>query len=107
MTPTSHDELDGVVRFVADQQARVDGRIAYVGTEAAGIRAELDGIEPPWVTTVRVRRRPDGALAGVVVVEWDEEMGRAWIMGPWVDADTDDAWAVAAGELLDAALAQL
>ncbi|HEY8547753.1 MAG TPA: hypothetical protein VIL36_21970 [Acidimicrobiales bacterium] len=50
------DELDRVVRFVAGQQARSNRRIAYVGIDPSGIRAELEGLPPPWVTTLRVRR---------------------------------------------------
>lgn len=37
------DELDDVVAFIAAQQAHRDRRITYVGTEAAGILAELRG----------------------------------------------------------------
>lgn len=97
------DELEAVAAFIAGQQERQDRRITYVGTEAAGIAAELAGLEPPWATTARVLR--DGPhLRGVVVVEWDEELGRAWIYGPWVDGD---AWQPAADQLLDAGLAQL
>jgi ribosomal protein S18 acetylase RimI-like enzyme len=104
-------ELDDVVRFIAAQQARVDRRITYVGTDAAGIAAELAGIAPPWSTTVRVLRGPGdpAAVTGAVVVEWDEGLGRAWIIGPWVDAADADAagWEAAAADLLDAALAQV
>jgi ribosomal protein S18 acetylase RimI-like enzyme len=98
------DELDEVVAFVAAQQARPERSITYVGTEAAGIRAELDGLAPPWATTARVVRAAAG-VTGAVAVEWDGELGRAWILGPWVAGD-DDAWSAGAGPLLDAALAQ-
>lgn len=100
-----HPEEQGdVVAFVAAQQARPDRNITYLGTEPAGIRAELDGLAPPWVTTARVLRAAAG-IAGAVVVEWDEALGRAWIIGPWVAGD-DDAWQAGADTLLDAALAQ-
>lgn len=99
------DELDAVVAFIAGQQGERERRVTYVGTEAAGIAAELGGLEPPWASTVRVLR--DGArVTGVVLVEWDEELGRAWILGPWVDGD-GDGWSARATDLLDAALAQL
>lgn len=121
MTP-SESELDEVVRFVADQQAQADRRIAYVGTGPDGIRAELDGLAPSWASTLRLRRdgggdpgdsgdpgdRGDpggGAVTAAVVVEWDEALGRSWIVGPWVGTDDDGAWAQVAGELLDEALA--
>jgi len=98
------DELGAIVAFVATQQASPDRNILYVGTDAAGIRAELDGLEPPWATTARVLR-DDTGIAGVVVVEWDADLGRAWILGPWVVGD-GDTWMAAAAQLLDAALAQ-
>ena len=40
---------------------------------------------PDWRTTVRVVHGPSGALVGAALAEWDEELGRAWIQGPWVD----------------------
>jgi ribosomal protein S18 acetylase RimI-like enzyme len=98
--------LDAAVALVAAEQARPERQITYVGTEAAGIRAELDGLDPPWATTLRTAQDASGGLVGVVVVEWDADLGRAWILGPWVAGD-DDAWTTHAGPLLDAALAQL
>ncbi len=99
------DELDDVVAFIAAQQAHRDRRITYVGTEAAGILAELEGLQPPWVTTARVLR--DGTrITGAVVTEWDEGLGRAWIVGPWAAGD-GDAWMAAAAALLDRALVGL
>jgi ribosomal protein S18 acetylase RimI-like enzyme len=100
------DELDEVVAFIAAQQARPERRITYVGDEATGIAAELDGLEPPWATTVRVVR-DGGRITGAVAAEWDEELGRAWIQGPWVDDDDAEAWRATADALVDAALAQL
>lgn len=41
-----------------------------------------------------------------MVTEWDDDLGRAWIVGPWVVGD-GDAWMAAAVALLDAALAEL
>jgi ribosomal protein S18 acetylase RimI-like enzyme len=103
--PLQSDQAGEVVAFIAAQQAKADRSISYVGTEAAGIAAELDGLEPSWTTTARILR--DGsALAGVVIAEWDLELGRSWINGPWVDGD-DPVWTEAANVLLDAALALL
>lgn len=104
-------EADEVVAFVARQQADVGRRIGYVGVDAGGIRGELDGLEPGWTTTARVVRDPEGGrLVGAVVAEWDEELGRAWVIGPWVDADddadADTAWIMTADVLVDAALGQ-
>lgn len=107
--PVEAGELDAVVALIAAEQARPERLITYVGTEPTGIRAELDGLEPPWAETLRVVGDDSGdddvALVGVTVVEWDEELGRAWILGPWVAGD-DDAWTAHADGLLDAALEQ-
>ncbi len=99
------DELDEVVAFVVAQQRQPDRNIAYLGTEPDGVVAELAGLTPPWTSTARVLRE-DGRVVGVVGVEWDEEIGRSWIMGPWV-AHGGDRWLELGGRLLDAALAQV
>ena len=101
----SRDESRDVVAFIAEQQAHPDRRIWYVGTEAAGIEAELGGLDPPWQTTARVLR-DDTGITGTVIAEWDLDLGRAWILGPWVVGD-GDPWMAAAAALLDAALSQL
>ena len=54
----------------------------YLGEQVDGIRAELDALSPDWRTTVRVVHGPSGALVGASLVEWDEELGRAWVHGP-------------------------
>ena len=98
--------LDAAVALIAAEQARPERQVIYVGTEPAGIRAELDGLDPPWATTLRTATDASGRLVGIVVVEVDADLGRAWILGPWVAGD-DEAWATHAGPLLDQALAQL
>ncbi len=109
MAPEPHgldlDEPGDVVAFIAAQQAHPDRRITSLGEEADGIAAELEDLTPPWRTTARILR--DGAaVRGALVAEWDADLGRAWLHGPWV-ADEDDAWQAAAAALLDAGLAQL
>jgi ribosomal protein S18 acetylase RimI-like enzyme len=98
------DEAGDVVAFIAAQQAYADHRISYVGDDSAGIAAELGGLEPSWLTTARVLR-DDTGITGAAIVEWDEDLGRAWILGPWV-VGGGDPWMAAAATLLDAALAQ-
>lgn len=57
------------------------------------------------MATARVLRDGTG-ITGAVIAEWDDDLGRAWIVGPWVVGE-GDPWIAPAGELLDAALAQL
>ena len=99
------DALDEVVTFITSQQAHPDRRVTYVGTTSEGIAAELKGLEPPWASTLRLRRE-DGRISAVLIVEWDLELGRAWLVGPWVTGD-GDAWAETAASLVDAALVDL
>jgi len=40
------DELNDMVALIAAQQRHPDRRISYLGTDAAGIVAELDGLSP-------------------------------------------------------------
>jgi len=98
-------EHDLLVQLIAAEQVRPDRNIPYVGDDAADIRSELDALEPSWTDTARVVRAPDGAIAGASVVEWDDSIGRAWVLGPWVFGD--GAWNELASCLLDAALGQL
>lgn len=103
--PAQPAELDTVVGLITAQQVRPERSIVYLGSTARGIREELDALTPAWQDTLRVAR--DGStIVGVSIVEWDPEVNRAWILGPWIDGD-DTAWSDLAGPLLDAALAQL
>jgi ribosomal protein S18 acetylase RimI-like enzyme len=102
--PLRPDDIDAVVHMIAAEQVQPDRNIAYLGTDAAGIRAELDALEPDWTTTARIVRSADGSIAGAVVVELDREQERAWVFGPWVAGDD---WDTLAPHLFDAALVQL
>lgn len=102
--PTTPDagELADVIAFIVDQQRQPDRNVVYLGTEVDGVTAELEGLQPAGTETVRVAREE----GRIVAVEWDEEVARSWVMGPWVAHD-DDGWLPLAEELLDAALAQV
>lgn len=97
--------LDAVVALIAGQQQQPERQVVYVGEQPAGIRAELEALDPPWTGTLRVVRDGD-ALRAAVLSEWDETIGRGWIFGPWVDGD-DDTWDRWAAELVASQLAQL
>lgn len=105
LTPPAPEELAAVVDLIVDQQRRPDRNIPYLGTDPEGVTAELEGLEPAWTSTARIAREDD-RIVGAVAVEWDDDVGRSWVMGPWVAHD-DDRWLPVAEELLDAALAQV
>lgn len=98
-------DLDDVVALIAAQQRRPERAIVYLGDTAGGIRAELEDLSPPWTSTLRLAWHHD-VLVGAALAEWDEELGRAWLFGPWLAGD-DDLWARWARPLADALLWQL
>ncbi len=100
------DEHDDVVALITRQQQRPEGNIVYLGVAEEGIRAELADLQPAWTETVRVARDVAGTIAGAALVERDDELGRAWIFGPWIDGD-DEAWARWARGLVDEVMAEL
>ena len=104
-TTAAADDLPEVLALIVAQQRRPEANVAYLGSDPGGVAAELHGLQPPWTTTLRIVREGD-RIVGAVAVEWDEEVGRSWVMGPWVDLD-GGRWLPAAEELLDAALAQV
>jgi hypothetical protein len=106
VTPVPPTDLDAVVRMIAAEQVRPERNVPYVGTDVAGIRAELDALEPPWSSTVRVVYQPDGSIVGASALECDADLGRARLYGPWIAGD-DTEWATFAPSLFDAGLAQL
>lgn len=103
--PTTSVEVEQAIDLVVRQQQRAERTVCYLGDDRDGILAELEALEPPWRDTLRVLVE-DGLVVGTVAVEWDEGMGRAWVMGPWVDAD-GTAWDDGADRLLGAAREQL
>lgn len=81
--PIGPVDLPEVATFVAEQQADPTRHIAYLGTEADGIAAELEGLEPRGLDVVLVARR--GAdLVGVLGADWSDEPPRVWWLGPFV-----------------------
>jgi GNAT superfamily N-acetyltransferase len=104
--PSDTAALDAIVALIAAEQVRTDRQIIYVGQDAEGIRAELADVQPPWTETVRVVRERGGRVLGCGLCEWDLDLGRSWLFGPWIDGD-DATWDRAARPLVDALLAQL
>jgi ribosomal protein S18 acetylase RimI-like enzyme len=98
-------EVDAVLDLVAAEQAHPSRGTTMLGDTREGIAAELGDVSPDWTLSARVARQ-DGRIVGAVVADWDVEVGRAWILGPWVPGD-DDAWRTWARPLVEVALDQL
>lgn len=100
------DDHDAVVAFISAQQRSPERNVIYLGEEADGIRAELAVLQPEWTTTVRVAAADGGTIVGAALAEWDDEVGRAWVLGPWVAGD-GNAWTRWARPLFDAVATQV
>jgi ribosomal protein S18 acetylase RimI-like enzyme len=79
-------DLDEVVEVLVRLQADPAHHIAYHGDTAEEIASELTGMRPDWTaSTVLATDTQSGRLRGVLGVETDPEVGRAWLHGPFVD----------------------
>jgi ribosomal protein S18 acetylase RimI-like enzyme len=83
-------ELGG---FIAGRNADRTQNIGYVGDEPVGVTAELHELEGDF--TFAVVRGAAGEIVGTLGMEWDPEVGRAWVLGPWADTPElmDDLYA--------------
>lgn len=104
MLMTSQDiDHQAVLDFIVHQQQSPETACAYLGTDSSDIRGDLEGLDQHWLETVRVFVSADGRILGAAVIEWDEELDRSWVHGPWVEMD---AWLTAGPSLLAAVTAQ-
>ncbi|MGP9536608.1 GNAT family N-acetyltransferase [Brachybacterium sp. AOP43-C2-M15] len=104
MLMTSADiDHQAVLDFIVHQQQCPETACAYLGTDASDIRGDLEELDQHWLETVRVSVSADGRILGAAVIEWDEELDRSWVHGPWVE---EDAWPTAGPSLLAAVTAQ-
>lgn len=104
MLMTSQDiDPQAVLGFIVRRQQTPETACAYLGTDPSEIRADLEGLDQHWLETVRISASADGRIHGAAVVEWDEELDRSWVHGPWVE---EDALRTAGPELLAAVTAQ-
>jgi ribosomal protein S18 acetylase RimI-like enzyme len=78
-----------LARFVAAHNGDPAHHIGYLGDEANDVIAELTDLdEDAAFGTARDR---SGRLVGLLGVEWDTGIGRAWLLGPWTALDPTDA----------------
>lgn len=98
-TPT---QVQQAFEVILAGQADPRTACTYLGTERAGLLAELEDLDPPWTRTLRVVLDRDGTVLGAVAVDYDEETGRSWIQGPWTAHP--QAWTTHAPALVRAAI---
>lgn len=104
MLMTSQDiDPQAVLDFIVRQQQSPETACAYLGTEPSEIRGDLEELDQHWLETVRVSVAADGGIVGAAVIEWDQELDRSWVHGPWME---QDAWLTAGPSLLAAVTAQ-
>lgn len=84
--PAVASDLDDVLDVLVRLQAEPAHHIAYHGETAEEITDELRRMHPDWTTgTVLACDQRNGRLRGVLSVEADPEVGKAWLHGPFVD----------------------
>jgi GNAT superfamily N-acetyltransferase len=70
--------------YVARSQRDATRHVAYVGVEADSILEEFSRADR-WSDRMLVVRDGDH-IAGVLLADIDEDMGRVWWVGPWADS---------------------
>ena len=102
-------DLDEVVEVLVRLQAQPAHHIAYHGETAEAIIEELTGLRPDWASGTVLATDSEGRTRGVLCVEVDQEVGRGWLHGPFVDVPVDhpasgQLWHQLADALMDQAL---
>jgi ribosomal protein S18 acetylase RimI-like enzyme len=69
--------------FVADRNDRPAQHIGYLGREPDDVTAELHELAGEFVA---VFARDGTGLVGVLGMEWDTDIERAYLLGPWGDS---------------------
>ncbi|WP_436501412.1 GNAT family N-acetyltransferase [Actinokineospora sp. HUAS TT18] len=108
--PARPGDLADVVRLVVRLQADEEHHIGYHGVTAAEIEDELAGLRPDWASGAVLAVADDGTPRGVLSVDADPVVGRAWLFGPLIELPADhpayrQCWHNVADELLEAAMA--
>ena len=102
-TPQPFTDRTAALDFIVSSQQDPATGTAFLGEDPAGVEAELEGLEQPWLQTLRAVVAEERLLAAVAV-EWDGEPSMAWVHGPW---GTPDAVRDHGVDLVMAAVAQV
>jgi ribosomal protein S18 acetylase RimI-like enzyme len=96
---TSRDDLAAVVEFIAPLNAQAEHRIGYLGDRPEEIAREL--LKYGAIDNGFMVRRGD-ELVGFMAMDVDEDLGRSYLFGPWVDVAE---WDEIASRLVDECIA--
>jgi ribosomal protein S18 acetylase RimI-like enzyme len=97
---SGEDALRAVAQFVAGLNRRAEHHIGYLGDTVESVTSELRELWRP-AHEVTLAAFDDARLAGAFALDADEEVGRSWLLGPFVEHDD---WEVVADRLFDALL---
>ena len=93
-------EVREAATFIARHQAKPESHMSNIGIEEAVIVSELTEFE----TQLFVDRDETGKILGVTGVDYDEELNRGFLYGPW---STSNGWDERADVLLGRAIEAL
>ncbi len=97
--PADPDELAELAAVAARCQADPERYCCYVSDDSDSIAADVAEVDDWAMQTTVVR--DDGAVVGWLLAEGDDEIGRTWWWGPFVD--DDHAWDAVADALWEGA----
>ncbi|MEU5695496.1 GNAT family N-acetyltransferase [Actinosynnema sp. NPDC020468] len=79
------DDLAEVPALIVGLQADSAHHIGYLGETVADVEAAFADLEPDWASRTAVAVDDGGRLCGLLTVELDADLGRAFLHGPFVD----------------------
>ncbi|NUT91778.1 MAG: GNAT family N-acetyltransferase [Saccharothrix sp.] len=79
------DDLGAVLALLVRLQADTAHHIGYLGETLGELTEELTEFEPDWPSCTVVATDDSGRVCGVLSVEVDRELRRAFLHGPFVD----------------------
>ncbi|MCG7310366.1 GNAT family N-acetyltransferase [Brachybacterium sp. ACRRE] len=99
----SPEDHEAALRLILEMQSSASTACAYLGRHEAGIREDLENLDQDWRETLHVSRGADGRVDGAALIEWDTELDRSWVHGPWT---RQGRWEQQAPGLLESVIAQ-
>ncbi|NUL43684.1 GNAT family N-acetyltransferase [Cellulosimicrobium funkei] len=75
-------ERNAALAFIIACQQDPATATAFLGKDAAGVEAELEGLDQSWLRGLRLVEQ-GGTVIAACTVDWDPEPSMAWVHGPW------------------------